>query len=172
DPRKAPIGSQKGPNRSRRSRNGLPREIHLKSEKARRSFREFVEQAWHVLEPTTPFVPGMHVDAICTHLQAVIEGQIQNLIINVPPSHAKSLLTAVLLPAWAWIDRPAIRWMFATYKAELTVRDAVKCRRLIESDWYSSRWGDRFHLREDQNEKTRYENDKTGYRVVATVGSG
>jgi predicted phage terminase large subunit-like protein len=171
-PRKAPIASKKGPNRSRRSYGGLPREIHLKSEKARRSFREFVEQAWHVLEPTTPFVPGMHVDAICTHLQAVVEGQIQNLIINVPPSHAKSLLTAVLLPAWAWIDRPAIRWMFATYKAELTVRDAVKCRRLIESDWYRSRWGDRFHLREDQNEKTRYENDRTGHRVVVTVGSG
>jgi hypothetical protein len=114
----------------------------------------------------------MHIDAICTHLQAVIEGQIQNLIINVPPSHAKSLLTAVLLPAWAWIDRPAIRWMFATHRADLTVRDAVNCRRLIESDWYRSRWGDRFHLRKDQNEKTRYENDKTGHRVVVTVGSG
>jgi predicted phage terminase large subunit-like protein len=48
----------------------------------------------------------------------------------------------------------------------------VKCRTLIESDWYRSRWGDRFHLREDQNVKTRYENDRTGYRVVVTVGSG
>lgn len=171
-PRATPLASRKNPNGSKRSRGGLLREIHLKAEKARRSFPEFVEQAWHVPEPTTPFVPGIHVDAICTHLQAVTEGRIRDLIINVPPGHAKSLITAVFWPAWSWIDHPEIRWIFATYRADLTVRDAVKCRRLIESDWYRSRWGDKFHLREDQNEKNHYENDKTGYRVVVTVGSG
>jgi len=171
-PRATPLASRKNPNGSKRSRGGLLREIHLKAEKARRSFPEFVEQAWHVPEPTTPFVPGIHVDAICTHLQAVTEGRIRDLIINVPPGHAKSLITVVFWPAWSWIDHPEIRWIFATYRADLTVRDAVKCRRLIESDWYKSRWADKFHLREDQNEKNRYENDKTGYRVVVTVGSG
>ena len=38
---------------------------------AEESFRVFVEQAWHVLEPVTRFLPGIHVDAICAHLQAV-----------------------------------------------------------------------------------------------------
>src|SRR2546425_13332130 len=45
----------------------------LQTEKARRSFREFVAQGWHVLEPGTPFVDGIHVQAICEHLQAVVE---------------------------------------------------------------------------------------------------
>src|ERR1039457_7562466 len=67
----------------------------LKAEKARRRLREFVEQAWHVLEPSTVFVPGMACDAICEHLQAVSEGLLGDLIINVPPGTAKSLLTAV-----------------------------------------------------------------------------
>ena len=39
-----------------------------------------------------------------------------NLIINVPPGHAKSLLTAVFWPAWVWIDQPADRWLFASYR--------------------------------------------------------
>ena len=52
-------------------------------------------QAWPVLEPSTPFVDGIHVHAICEHLQAITEGRIQNLIINVPPGHAKSLMAAV-----------------------------------------------------------------------------
>jgi hypothetical protein len=43
----------------------------------------------------TEFVEGLHIDAICSHLQAVTEGRIRNLIINVPPGHAKSLLTGV-----------------------------------------------------------------------------
>ena len=70
--------------------------MDLQAEKARRRLHEFVRQAWHVLEPSTPFVDGIHVEAICSHLQALIEGRIRDLIINVPPGHAKSLLSAVL----------------------------------------------------------------------------
>src|ERR1022692_2915995 len=78
----------------------------VKLEKARRSLRAFMGQAWPVLEPGTEFVEGIHIDAICAHLQAVTEGRIQNLIINVPPGHAKSLLTGVFWPAWVWIEHP------------------------------------------------------------------
>jgi hypothetical protein len=126
----------------------------VKMEKARRSLKAFVMQAWPVLEPGTELVEGIHIDAICCHLQAVTEGRIPNLIINVPPGHAKSLLTGVFWPAWAWIEHPESRWLFSSYREPLAVRDSVKCRRLIESDWYQQRWGNRFQLREDQNQKT------------------
>ncbi|HVN21113.1 MAG TPA: phage terminase large subunit [Dongiaceae bacterium] len=144
----------------------------VKMEEATRSFKAFVMQAWHVLEPYTKFVDGIHIDAICEHLQAVTEGRIDNLIINVPPGHAKSLTTAVFWPAWAWIDHPETRWLFSSYREQLAVRDSLKCRRLIESDWYQQRWGDRFQLRRDQNEKHRFENNKTGYRVVVPMFAG
>jgi hypothetical protein len=115
----------------------------VRAEKARRSLYEFVLQAWPIVEPATPFVNGIHVEAICQHLQAVSEGKIGNLIINVPPGHAKSLLAAVLWPAWHWISRPATRWLFASYSSTLSVRDSVRCRRLIESEWYQELWGAR-----------------------------
>ncbi|MEN6603778.1 MAG: hypothetical protein ABFD86_15315 [Bryobacteraceae bacterium] len=143
-----------------------------RSDSARKSFRAFVEQAWHVLEPGTEFVPGIHVDAICEHLQAVIEGRIKDIVINNPPGHAKSLLTCVFWPAWAWIDHPELRWLFSSYRADLAIRDSVKCRTLIESDWYQKRWGKKFSLQEDQNEKRRFQNDKTGYRAITSVGTG
>jgi dihydrofolate reductase len=50
----------------------------LKAEKARRRLKEFVKQAWAILEPQTPFVDGIHMDAICAHLQAITEGQIRD----------------------------------------------------------------------------------------------
>ncbi len=142
----------------------------LRAEKARRSLHEFVVQAWPVLEPATLFVDGIHVEAICQHLQAVTEGRMRNLIINVPPGHAKSLLTAVFWPAWVWIDQPHIRWLFASYSANLSVRDSVKCRRLIESEWYQQNWGDRYQLTGDQNQKNRFDNDGTGSRIATSVG--
>src|SRR5450759_2609391 len=144
----------------------------LKMEKARRSLKAFMMQAWPVLEPATPFVDGIHVEAICTHLQAVTEGRISNLIINVPPGHAKSLLTGVFWPAWAWIEHPESRWLFSSYREPLAIRDSLKCRRLIESDWYQQRWSSRFQLRDDQNQKQRFENDRTGYRVVVPMSAG
>jgi hypothetical protein len=67
----------------------------LDRELASRSLREFVRQAWAIVEPSTPFVDGWHIDAISEHLRAITEGQIRNLLINVPPRHMKSLLVSV-----------------------------------------------------------------------------
>ena len=65
--------------------NNIDREL------AERNLRDFVRLAWPVVEPSTPFVDGWHVDAITDHLQAITRGEIRNLLINVPPRHMKSL---------------------------------------------------------------------------------
>lgn len=140
------------------------------TEAAEKHLVEFVRQAWHVLEPATDYIHGWHVDVICDHLEAVTNGQIKNLIINVPPGMMKSLLVSVMWPAWDWIAHPHRRFLTAAYAQTLSTRDALKTRRLLESQWYQERWGDRFRLSTDQNQKTRYENDKAGFRVAVSVG--
>jgi phage terminase large subunit-like protein len=140
------------------------------SQTPRPRFRKYINDAWHVVEPTTPFVGGYHVDAIAEHLEAITRGDLQNLIINIPPRHSKSSLVCVLWPTWEWIDAPSLRWLFATYGQDLTIRDSVKRRRLIDSPWYREQWGDRYQLTADQNQKTRYETDKTGVMISTSVG--
>ena len=111
------------------------------------SLRTFVEQAWPVLEPGTKFIPGVHVDAVCLHLHAMIEDRIKDLIVNIPPGFAKSMICAVFMPACVWIRKPDYRFLFSSYKAEYAIRDSVKCRTLIQSNWYQERWGNRFQLK-------------------------
>jgi predicted phage terminase large subunit-like protein len=142
----------------------------VEREYAMRSFHEFVRQAWHIIEPATVFVPGWHIDAIVDHLEAVSYGHIRNLLINVPPRHMKSSLVSVLWPAWEWTRWPERRWLFSSYAATLSIRDSVKCRRLIESPWYRARWGHVFTLTGDQNAKTRFDNNRSGYRLSTSVG--
>src|SRR4051794_10057595 len=137
---------------------------------ARRSLREFIRHAWNIVEPATEFVPGWHLDAICDHLEAVSKGTLRNLLINIPPRHMKSLAVSVFWPCWEWISWPERRWLFSSYAATLSVRDSLKCRRLIDSAWYQGNWGDRFQLTSDQNTKQRFENNKSGYRVATSVG--
>lgn len=136
------------------------------------TFRRFLTEAWKTIEPGATFIGGYHVDAIAEHLQAISSGQLQNLIINIPPRHTKSSLVGVLWPAWEWTISPHLQWLVASYREALAIRDSVKCRRLIQSRWYQERWGSMFRMTGDQNEKRRYENDKAGYRVAIGVGTG
>ena len=148
----------------------LPTVEAIQAEKAKRHLKAYLRYAWHLIEPVTPFVDGWHIDAICEHLQAVTVGDIRKLVITVPPRHGKSGIISVMWPTWAWARAPALRWIFASYAADLATRDAVRSRRIIESEWYQARWGGTFRLSGDQNVKTRYENDKTGYRLTTSVG--
>lgn len=135
---------------------------------ARRNFYEFVKQAWHVVEPERPFSDNWHILALCNHLQAVTEGKIDNIIFNVPPGTMKSLLVCVFWPAWEWIEQPGLRHMSGSYAEPLSLRDAVRTRDLVLSEWYQSRWP--LVLRADVNAKGRYENSKGGWRLVCSVG--
>jgi predicted phage terminase large subunit-like protein len=117
-----------------------------------------------------PFVPGWHIDCLCEHLEAVSVGQINRLLVNEPPRTMKSGLISVFWPVWEWTTRPTTRWMFSSYSMGLSVRDSLRCRRIIESPWYQSRWGRVYQMTGDQNVKSRYENDKAGYRLSTSVG--
>lgn len=149
----------------------LPTLIELDREIARRSFAEFCKMAWHVLEPATPLKWGWALDAICEHLQAVHEGKIKRLLMNVPPGCMKSLTTGVLFPAWEWGagGAPQLRFLTTAHKETLAIRDNLKCRRLIQSDWYQERWP--VELTGDQNAKTKFENVSTGFREAMAFKS-
>lgn len=150
----------------------FPEQEEAKAE-ASTSLAEFARQAWPILEPATPLKWNWHHDAICELLQAVTNGDIRDLLINVPPRCLKSILTSIFWPAWEWGPRglPHTRWLTSSYAEGLAIDLAVKTRHLIRSPWYQVRWGQVFSFIGDQNQKTQYENDKTGSRIVASVGA-
>jgi predicted phage terminase large subunit-like protein len=139
----------------------------------------FIREAWRYLDPA-PYIHGWHIDAISEHLQAVTDGEIKRLIINVPPRTSKSTIVSVAFPAWIWTQNqvadyaqgvrgPSVQFLTTSYAASLSNRDAQKMRRLIESPWYQSLWGDRFQLL--QSTITKFDNDKGGYRLATSVGA-
>lgn len=137
----------------------------------------FLRKAWRYID-SSPFTEGWPIEAVAEHLQAVADGDIRRLIINIPPRCSKSSLTSVAFPAWVWAQPwntptsgPGTQFLHASYAQSLSLRDSVKCRRLIESPWYQALWGERFKLTGDQNTKTRFDNDKNGSRLATSVGS-
>jgi predicted phage terminase large subunit-like protein len=128
----------------------------------------FVEQAWPVLEPAEPFVGGWHIGAICEHLEAVTLEQIFELLINMPPGTMKSYLFSVFWPAWEWTRKSHLRYLCASHDQSLSTRDNLRVRTLVESAWYRARWP--VELRDDQNQKTKYDTTMGGWRIGTSVG--
>ena len=143
----------------------------IERELCRRSLADFAKRAWRVLEPATPLKWGWALDAICAHLEAVTDGRITRLLMNVPPGSMKSLLTGVIWPAWEWGPRgmPQSRLLGTAHKQDLAVRDSMKCRRLIQSPWFQALWP--MPLTSDQNAKTKFENRETGFREAMAFTS-
>ncbi len=97
-------------------------------------------------------------------------GEINRLLINVPPGCMKSMLTAVFWPAWEWGPRNLVahRYITASYSEKLTVRDNQRFLRLLLSRTYRSLWGERFNL--ERLGDLKIQNDRTGWKLATSVG--
>ena len=142
--------------------------IALEGELCKRSLYEYLRAMWPVIEPSTPFVDGFHLGAICDHEAAVFRGDIKKLIINVCPRSGKSICTSVALPTWGWTRAPETRFLFSSYSSDLSLEFATSARRVLESTWYQTRWD--VQLSTDQNNKAFYANTASGYRISTSVG--
>lgn len=171
--RRCPPGSA----RRREAARWVPSLEELDLELAWRSLYEFVVFMWSTIE-RAEFHPGWHLRAICAHLEAVSVGSIRRLGINIPPRNMKSLSVDVFWPAWVWLREPGHQFLFSTYAEGLALRDAVRCRRVMQSPRYRAllAYGERTRgarpwvFTGDQNQKVRFDNDAGGYRLSTSVG--
>ena len=133
---------------------------------------EFIRAFWHVLEPSKPLVEGFVLYAICDYLMAAADGHIKRGILNVFPGSAKSLTMNVFFCAWLWgpRNRPAERFLCASYNEGLPERDNIKFLRLVKDPLYKQFWGERFRLIKES--VSWIENDQTGWERTTSTHSG
>lgn len=145
--------------------------LNVERELCKRSLAHFARRAWHVLEPAAELKWGWALDAICLHLEAVTDGRITRLLMNVPPGSMKSLLTGVIWPAWEWGPQgmPEMRFIGTAHEETLAIRDSRKCRDLIKSEWYQELWP--VELAKDLDGKREFGNTKKGIRQARSFTS-
>lgn len=146
----------------------------LRLEKRRRAAREslasYVRLMWPVLEPGEPLLWGRHLDAMCEHLEAVTAGDLQRLVINVPPGTSKSTIVSRMWPTWWWLRRPELRMVGVAHELDIATAENVKRRDLVRSDRYQ--WlRPNFGIRVGARQKKLFQNDRQGVMQAASVGS-
>jgi predicted phage terminase large subunit-like protein len=134
---------------------------------------KFIVDAWHVLEPEVDYKSGWAIDCMCDHLMAITDGQFNRFLCNVPPGMMKSLMFNVWWPAWEWGVRemPWLKSLGASYNKDYEIRDNLKLRNLVNSEWYQERFGDIVQLTKDQKLKTNFWLTGGGGRSVTPITS-
>ncbi|MCD9096184.1 phage terminase large subunit [Luteimonas sp. A1P009] len=140
-PTMAEIRAEKARREQERARERLARDIEGTRERCT-TLAGFIREAWPVLEPSQPYVHGWHIDVLCEHLEAVTDGMITRLLINIPPGTMKSLVSSVFWPAWEWGPRglPGMRYLTTSYAEKFVKRDTRRMRDLVQSEWYRTLW--------------------------------
>ena len=92
------------------------------------NYMSFVKHVW------PQFIEGRHHKIYAEKLQAVADGKIKRLIINMPPRHTKSEFASYLFPTWLMGRRPDLKIIQATHTAELAVGFGRKVKNLIDSE--------------------------------------
>ncbi len=150
----------------------------LRRELVKRKLKLYIKEFWQTVEGAKEFEDSFYIDVICEHLEALFSCEIQNLIINIPPRHLKSLICCVFFPSWIWANDPAFKMLFASYSAALSKRDSIKTRNIIRSDKYQRWFGENgpygnfetsYSISNDMDQVQKFTNNKLGFRIATSV---
>jgi predicted phage terminase large subunit-like protein len=130
--------------------------------RAKTDFLSFVKCVW------PEFIEGSHHRHIAEKFNKLASGEINRLIVNMPPRHTKSEFASYLLPAWMVGRNPKLKIIQATHTGELAIRFGRKSKNLIDSEEYHKIFDTR--LQEDSKAAGRWETAQGGEYFAAGVG--
>ena len=134
----------------------------------RTDFYLFLVRCFAELHGGRKFSPARHAEVLAAKLQAVSEGSLTRLVVNVPPRHLKSLAASVAMPAWLLGHDPALSVVNVTYAQDLSDKFARDCRAVMTSPWYRSLFSTR--LASPREPLAELVTTRGGFRLATSVG--
>ena len=128
---------------------------------------KFMSYAKHVYDG---FIEGRHHSIIAEKLEAIAQGKLKRLIVNMPPRHSKSEFASYLMPSWFLGRNPKLKIIQATMNTELAVRFGRKVRDLIADPIYAEIFPNT-DLKQDSQAAGRWETSAGGEYFAAGVGA-
>jgi predicted phage terminase large subunit-like protein len=115
------------------------------------------------------YFPAPHHRRIAEKLEAVERGEIDRLMIFMPPRHGKSELASRRFPAWYLGRNPNRQIIAASYNSDLANDFGREVRNIVASPEYGCLFDTR--LRDDSRAADRWNTDGGGAYVAAGVGT-
>jgi hypothetical protein len=82
------------------------------------------------------FIPGKHIEKMCSALEQIESGKIKRLIISCPPQHSKSTTASIFFPSWYMGRNPDKKVVLASYSQTMAEMQSRKAKDLFYSSEY------------------------------------
>jgi len=135
----------------------------LKRRSAKKSLASFIEYLGLSIKP------AKHHLLLIEHLEAIERGDIEKLMVWMPPGSAKSTYTSVLFPPWFMGRNSTLPVLGVSNTTELAERFSRRARNLTASSLYRNVFG--FGCSEDTKAAGSWENERGGEFFAAGIGS-
>jgi predicted phage terminase large subunit-like protein len=135
----------------------------LKRRAAKKSLASFIEYLGLSIKP------AQHHKLLIDHLEAVERGEIEKLMVWMPPGSAKSTYTSVLFPPWFMGRNGTLPVLGVSNTTELAERFSRRARNITASPLYRNVFG--FGCSEDTKAAGSWENERGGEFFAAGIGS-
>ena len=103
---------------------------NARAELAKRNYIDFVKY----VKPD--YEANWHHNLLCEYLDKFIRGEINRLMVFMPPQHGKSELVSRNLPAYILGKNPKSKIVLASYSSDLSCTFNRDCQRIIDSELY------------------------------------
>ena len=134
----------------------------LERDQSRTSLERFIEYR------QAGYTPGRHHKLLISHLERVERGEIDRLMVCMPPGSAKSTYTSVEFPAWFMGRNPGLSVIAASHTQELAERFGRRVRNIVASAEFGCVFG--VGVADDSSSAGRWDTDKGGEYFAAGVG--
>jgi predicted phage terminase large subunit-like protein len=134
----------------------------------RSNFGLFAQRFIRIVAPNLKLEWNWHHDLICHRLEKLARGEIERLLICVPPRSLKSLLCSVLFPAWLLGIRPSEAVLCISYAQPLAETFARQTRQIMDSEPYKTTFTTR--LSREKRAVEHFETTEGGVRIASSVG--
>ena len=144
-----------------------------------RSLYHFIQHFWSLVS-THDFQPNWHIEYLCQELEKVAEKVARkeprdhDIIINIPPGSTKTITCSIMFPVWCWTKWPNLRFICASYSAQLALENADYARELIRSTEFQQMYPE-LRVKEDKDTKSNFRIEKVieaspGHRPRVVAG--
>lgn len=89
---------------------------------------------------TTPIGRQSHHILIADYLMKVYRGEIQNLLVNVPPRYSKTEMVRLFI-AWCWARNPRCNWLYISADEHLASKSTAAIRAIMHTRDYQQLFG-------------------------------
>lgn len=135
----------------------------------RKDLSSFVQRCFATVDPGSQYNHNWHVDAIAHQLMRIERGEINRLVITIPPRSLKSISTSVAFPAWLLGRDPTIRVLAVSYAESLADKMALDCQKILGAPWYREAFP-ATRIASGRSARSDFETTRGGGRFSTSVG--